>query len=166
MVDLFSFEIQSQNYKRIILDYDALPLYKQVLNNTPSASRQNALWSAVSSVLKGTVDDVWSKSYAKELFEEAKAHPEVAELVDKIKTVIRKRVDIEQLMDLYHDIKYIAGRSLPSIEQPAEPEPPKSAIEYVTSVLPDGHIVVPTEVIKRFNLKTVSKMRVIILHEE
>ena len=42
MVDLFSFEIQSQDYKRIILDYDALPMYKQVLNSTPSATRQNS----------------------------------------------------------------------------------------------------------------------------
>lgn len=166
MVEMFSFEIQSQNYKRIILDYDALPLYKQVLNSTPSAVRQSALWSAVSSIMKGTVSEVWSKNYAKDLFENAKAHPEVSELVGKIKSKIRERVDIEQLMDLYHDIKYIAGRSLPSEEISREPEPPKSAVEYVTSVLPDGHIVVPVEVIRRFQLKTVSKMRVIILHED
>ncbi len=166
MVDLFSFEIQRQDYKRIILDYDVLPMYKQVLNSTPSASRQNSLWSAVSSIMKGTVDEVWSKGYAKELFEEAKTHPEVSELVGKIKTKIRQRVDIEQIMDLYHDIKYIVGRSLPSSDEPKKPEPPMQAIEYVTSVLPDGHIVVPAEVIRRFQLTTVSKMRVVVLRED
>jgi hypothetical protein len=116
--------------------------------------------------MKGTVSEVWSKGYAKDLFENAKAHPEVSQLVGKIKSKIRERVDIEQLMDLYHDIKYIAGRSLPSEEISREPEPPKGAVEFVTSVLPDGHIVVPAEVIRRFQLKTVSKMRVIVLHED
>ena len=166
MVDLFSFEIQRQDYKRIILDYDTLPMYKQVLNSTPSAARQSSLWSTVSSIMKGTVDEVWSKDYAKELFEEAKIRPEVAELVGKIKTKIRQRVDIEQIMDLYHDIKYISGRSLPSPEEPKELELPIQAVEYVTSVLPDGHIVVPAEIIKRFRLTTVSKMRVVVLRED
>ncbi len=165
MVEMFSFEIQSQNYKRIILDYDALPAYKQVLNSTPSAKRQSALWNAVNVVLKDTVNDVWQKSYGKELFQDAKKLPEVANLVNAIKTKIRERVDIEELLSLYNDIKYLSGRSLP-IEKSTELEPPKKMIEFVTSVLPDGHLVVPSEVIKRFQLKTVSKMRVLVVQDE
>lgn len=165
MVEMFSFEIQSQNYKRIILDYDTLPAYKQVLNSTLSAKRQNALWNAVTSILKDTVNDVWQKSYGKELFQDAKRIPEVANLVNGIKTKIRERVDIEELISLYNDIKYVSGRALPT-EKPAEPEPPKKMIEFVTSVLPDGHIVVPSEMIKRFELKTVSKMRVLVVQDE
>ena len=165
MVEMFSFEIQSQNYKRIILDYDTLPTYKQVLNSTSSAKRKNALWNAVNSILKDTVNDVWQKSYGKELFQDAKKIPEVANLVNGIKTKIRERVDIEELISLYNDIKYLSGRSLPS-EKSAEPEPPQKMVEFVTSVLPDGHIVVPPELIKRFQLKTVSKMRVLVVQDE
>ena len=166
MVDFFSFEIQNQDLKRIILDYDVLPAYKQVLNSTPSASRQSALWGAVNAILKDTVDDVWSKNYAKELFEGAKEIPEVAKLVTAIKDKIRERVEIDELMDLYNDIKYIAGRSIQPPEGPVEPEPPANSAQYVTSVLPGGHIVVPSEVIKRFKLKSVTKMRVILLQED
>lgn len=165
MVEMFSFEIQSQNYKRIILDYDTLPMYKQVLNSTPSAKRQNALWAAVNSILKETISEVWQKSYAKELFQEAKKLPEVAALVNKVKTKIRERVDIEELITVYNDIKYLTGRTITS-ETPAESEPPMKAVDFVTSVLPDGHIVVPAEMIKRFQLKTVSRMRVIVLQDE
>ncbi|GAK53678.1 hypothetical protein U14_04945 [Candidatus Moduliflexus flocculans] len=165
MVDMFSFEIQSQNYKRIILDYDTLPTYKQALSSIPSAKRQSAFWNVVNAILKDTVNDVWQKSYGKELFQDAKKIPEVANLVNGIKTKIRERVDIEELISLYNDIKYLSGRALPS-ETPAEPEPPKKMIEFVTSVLPDGHIVIPSEVIKRFQLKTVSKMRVLVVQDE
>ena len=165
MVDMFSFEIQSQNYKRIILDYDTLPTYKQALSSIPSAKRQSAFWNVVNAILKDTVNDVWQKSYGKELFQDAKKIPEVANLVNAIKTKIRERVDIEELISLYNDIKYLSGRALPS-ETPAEPEPPKKMIEFVTSVLPDGHIVIPSEVIKRFQLKTVSKMRVLVVQDE
>jgi len=165
MVDMFSFEIQSQNYKRIILDYDTLPTYKQVLNSTSSAKRQSALWNAVNAILKDTVNDVWQKSYGKELFQDAKKIPEVANLVNAIKTKIRERVDIEELLSLYNDIKYLSGRALPA-EKPAELEAPSKMVEFVTSVLPDGHIVVPSEVIQRFQLKTVSKMRVLIVQDE
>jgi hypothetical protein len=166
MVDFFSFEIQNQDLKRIILDYDALPLYKQVLNSTPSAARQSALWGAVNAILKDTVDDVWSKSYAKELFESAKEVPEVAKLVTAIKDKIRERVEIDDLMNLYNDIKYVAGRSIHPPDAPVEPAPPMASVQYVTSVLPGGHIVVPSEVIKRFHLKSVTKMRVILLQED
>lgn len=165
MVDMFSFEIQSQNYKRIILDYDTLPTYKQALSSIPSAKRQSAFWNVVNAIMKDTVNDVWQKSYGKELFQDAKKIPEVANLVNAIKTKIRERVDIEELISLYNDIKYLSGRALPS-ETPAEPEPPKKMIEFVTSVLPDGHIVIPSEVIKRFQLKTVSKMRVLVVQDE
>ncbi len=166
MVDFFSFEIQNHDLKRIILDYDVLPAYKQVLNSTPSASRQNALWGAVNTILGDTVDEVWSKNYAKELFENAKEMPEVAKLVTAIKDKIRERVEIDELMDFYNDIKYIAGRSIPAPGEPTDPEPPMNSAQYVTSVLPDGHIVVPSEVIKRFKLMSVTKMRVILLQED
>ena len=171
MIQMFSFEIQSQNYKRIIQDYDVLPIYKQALNSVSSASRQNALWGAVTDILKGTVEEVWSKDYAKQVFEEAKAHPEVAELIENIKAKIREKVDIEQLMDLYEagmdlydDIKYMTGRSVPSEKHMFSA--PIKALEYVTTVLPDGQLTVPAEVIKSLNLKTISKVRVLILNEE
>ncbi|PID55680.1 hypothetical protein CSB45_14875 [candidate division KSB3 bacterium] len=166
MVDFFSFEIQNHDLKRIILDYDALPAYKQVLNSTPSASRQSALWEAVSSILKNTVDDIWSKQYAKELFENAKEIPEVAKLVTSIKDKIRERVEIDELMDLYNDIKYISGRSLSESLPETPQEPPMPSVQYVTSVLPGGHLVVPGEVIRRFHLQSVTKMRVILVAED
>ena len=59
VTEMFSFEIQSQNYKRIIYDFDLFPLYKKAIQSVPSASRQNALWSAVTSILKGTVKEMW-----------------------------------------------------------------------------------------------------------
>ena len=43
MTEMFAYEIQSQNYKRIIQDFELLPMYKQALDSVPSASRQNAL---------------------------------------------------------------------------------------------------------------------------
>ena len=116
--------------------------------------------------MKGTVDEVWSKSYAKELFEEAKLHPDVAELVGNIKTKIRQRVDIEQIMDLYHDIKYVADVRCLRLKRRKSLNPPMQAVEYVTSALPDGHIVVPAEVVTRFKLTTVTKMRIVVIREE
>ena len=165
MVEMFSFEIQNQNYKRIIKDYELLPLYKQALNSVPSASRQNALWKAVTSILKDTVKEVWNKDYAKQLFEEAKLHPEVAELIETIKSKVSERVDIDQLMELWDTTKYIAGRSV-STEKRMSLESPLKAVEYVTTALPDGNLVVPAEIIKKLDIKTISKVRILILREE
>jgi hypothetical protein len=117
------------------------------------------------------VEEVWSKDYAKQVFEDAKTNPEVAELIENIKAKIREKVDIEQLMDLYEvgmelydDIKYMTGRSVSSEKRMFST--PIKALEYVTTVLPDGQLTVPAGVIKSLNLKTISKVRVLILNEE
>ncbi|MBD3309399.1 hypothetical protein GF339_23580 [candidate division KSB3 bacterium] len=165
MVQMFSFEIQSQNYKRIIQDFELLPLYKQALNSVPSASRQHALWCAVTSIMKDTVNDVWNKEYAKDLFEEAKGHPEVAELIENIKAKVREKVDIEKLMEWKETIEYITGRSL-SPETTKRPEPAMKALEYVTTVLPDGQLTIPKDVVRQLDLKTLAKVRVLLLCEE
>ena len=165
MVEMFSFEIQRQNYKRIIMDFDAMPVYKQALDKTPSAQRQNALWGAVKTILKDTVKEVWSKDYAKQVFEEAKARPEVAELVEKVKNKIRERVNVAQLLEMYNDAKSMTGRSLPS-PRALKLASALKALEYVTTAVPDGHLVIPTEVLDRFQLQNPTKMRVLLLVEE
>jgi len=166
--EMFSFEIQNQDYKRIVSDFDLFPLYKKAIQNIPSASRQNSLWSAVTSVFKDTVKEVWNKDYAVQLFEEAKTHPEVAGLVENIKVKIREKVDYEQLSELRETIQYIAGRSISSEAQTLS-ELPVNAVEYVAQFSPDGQIrqiTIPEKIIKELELKPHSNVRVFILHKE
>lgn len=164
--EMFSFEIQSQNYKRIIHDFDLFPLYKKSIQSVPSASRQNALWKAVKSILKGTVDEVWNKDYAKALFEDARKNPEVASLIESVKTKIGEQVDIEKLTELRETIKYITGRSLSPEAAAASSGFPMKAIEHVAEVLPDGNLSVHGDAIRKLHLTTGSKVRVIILSED
>lgn len=163
---MFSFEIRNQDYKSIINDFDLFPLYKKAIQSIPSASRQNALWSVVTSVLKNTVKEVWSKDYAKQLFEQAKAQPEVAVLVENIKAKIREKVgiDVEQLSELRDTIKYITGRSI-SPEGQTVGEFPMKALEYVTKISPEGQLPVPAEVTRKLHLRPNSTVRVVILCE-
>jgi hypothetical protein len=112
------------------------------------------------------VKEVWNKDYAKQLFEEARLHPEVAELIENIKSKVSERVDIDQLLELWDTVKYVSGRSALSSERIALESPMRRAIEYVTTVLPDGNLVVPAEMIRQLDLKTISKIRVVVLHEE
>jgi hypothetical protein len=163
--EMFSFEIQSQNYKRIIHDFDLFPLYKKAIQSIPSASKQNALWAAVSSILKSTVNEVWSKDYAKELFEEARMNPEVASLIENIKTKVGEKVDIEKITELRETIQYVTGRSI-GPEGDARPELPLKAIEHVAEVLPNGNLSVHGDAIRKLHLRTGSKVRVIILCED
>ncbi len=165
VTEMFSFEIQSQNYKRIIHDFDLFPLYKKALQSIPSASRQNALWSAVTSVLKGTVKEVWNKGYAKELFEEAKTHPEVTGLVENIKMKIGEKVNLDQLSELKETVKYLTGRSILPEGQVVSNFPMKS-MAYVTKVLPDGRLSVPAEVTKTLHLRSDATVRVLIFCED
>jgi hypothetical protein len=161
---MFSFEIQSQNYKRIIHDFDLFPLYKKTLQSIPSASKQNALWSAVTSIVKGTVNEVWNKGYALQLFEEAKTQPEVAGLIENIKVKVSEKVDLEQLSELKETIQYIAGRSISPEEQPV-PTFPMKAIESIATVLPNGQLSVPGEITRKLHLRPNSTVRVLILCE-
>jgi hypothetical protein len=168
VTEMFSFEIQSQNYKRIIEDFELFPLYKKTMQSIPSASRQNALWSTVTSILGTTVKEVWSKDYAKQVFEEAKGDPEVAGLIQNIKAKISDKVDINQLLELKDTIKYLTGRSIPSEDQ-AFFELPIRSVEYVAKVSSDGQIqriMIPEKVIRELALKPHSTVRVVILHEK
>ena len=166
VTEMFSFEIQSQNYKRIIYDFDLFPLYKKAIQSVPSASRQNALWSAVTSILKGTVKEMWSKDYAKQLFKKAKADPEVAGLIEDIKTKVGEKVDVDQVLKLGKEtLQYVAGRSI-SPEGQAISNFPIKAMEYVTKVLPDGKLSMPAEVTRTLHLRTDSTVRVLIFSEE
>ena len=164
---MFSFEIQKQDYKRIINDFDLFSLYKKTIQSIPSASRQNALWSAVTGVLKDTVKEVWSKDYAKQLFEQAKAQPEVAVLVENIKTKIREKtgVDVAQLSELRDTIKYVTGRSI-APEGQTVVEFPMKAIEYVAKIAPDGRLPLPVEVTRKLHLRPNATVRVVILCED
>lgn len=167
MTEMFSSEIQSQNYKRIIADFKLLPLYKEALNSIPSAPRQHALWTAATSVLKGTVQEVWSKDYAKQLFEEAQAQPEIAELIENIKTKIGEKVDLEQLKELWETGKYLTGRSA-SFSAGMAAESAMMPIEYVANVSSEGQIqqiLIPEKTIKRLGLKSGAKIQVFILQE-
>jgi hypothetical protein len=163
--EMFSFEIQSQNFKRIIHDFELFPLYKKAIQNVPSASKQNALWKAVSTVVKDTVNDVWNKEYAVQLFEEARANPEVAGLIEKIKSKIGEKVDLEQLSALKEAAQYIAGRSITS-ETQASLAFPVQAIEQVAEVLPGGNLSVSSEVMRKLHLRTGTKVRILIFGEE
>jgi hypothetical protein len=163
--EMFAFEIQSQNFKRIIHDFELFPLYKKAIQSVPSASKQNALWKAVTSVVKDTVNDVWNKEYAVQLFEEARANPEVAGLIEKIKAKIGEKVDLEQLSALKETVKYVTGRSIaPESEGPLDF--PMKAIEYLAEVLPDGSLSVSSNVMRKLHLRTGTKVRVVILCEE
>ncbi|MCP4284026.1 MAG: CHAT domain-containing protein [Gammaproteobacteria bacterium] len=93
MTKMFFYEIQSQNYTRIIEDSQLWPLYKKMLDSIPSVARQNALWSAVNSILEDTVEELWSKDYAKQLFEEASPIHETAELIENIKVRIQEKTE-------------------------------------------------------------------------
>lgn len=165
VTEMFSFEIQSQNYKRIIYDFDLFASYKKAMQSIPSASRQNALWSAITSILKGTVKEVWSKDYAKQLFKEAKTHPEVAGLVEEIKMKVGEKVDLDQLSELKETLHYLTGRSL-SPEGQTISNFPMKAMEYVTKVLPDGKLSVPAEISRTLHLRSNSTVRVLIFCED
>ena len=165
MREMFSFEIQSQNYKRIIQDFDLFPLYKKAIQTIPSASRQNALWGAITNILGTTVKEVWSKDYAKQLFEEAKANPEVAPLVENVKTKIGQKVDLAQLTELRDTIKYITGRAIAPAGQ-ALLELPMKAVEYVAQVASDGQVVIPGEFTRKLHLRANSKVRVFMFYDE
>jgi len=167
MTEMFSFEIQSQNYKRIIEDFELLPLYKKTLNSVPSASRQNALWSAATTILKDTVKDVWSKNYAKQLFEEAKAQPEVAELIDNIKTKIGEKVDLEKLKEWRETVKDLTGRSVSPLGGTAA-ETLMKPIEYVAHISSDGQIqqiIIPEKIIRSLGIQPRDSVQVFILHK-
>jgi nucleoid DNA-binding protein len=114
VTEMFAAEIQTQNYKRIIEDFDLFPVYKKSIQSIPSASRQNALWSAVSGVLKETVNEVWNKEYAKQVFEEANNQPEVAALVQNVKDKIREKIDLNQLVELKNLVGEFTGRETPA----------------------------------------------------
>jgi hypothetical protein len=162
---MFSSEILSQNYKRIIQDFDLFPLYKKAIQTVPSASRQNALWGAVTSILGTTVKEVWSKDYAKQLFEEAKANPEVAALIENVKTKIGEKVDLAKLTELRDTIKYITGRAIAPADQ-ALLELPMKAVEYVAQVTPDGQVVIPGAFTRKLHLRANSKVRVFMFYDE
>ncbi len=171
MTDMFSVEIQSQNYTRIIEDFELLPLYKKTLNSIPSAPKQNALWNAVSSILKSTVDEVWSKEYAKELFEKAKAEPEITQLLDNIKTKVTEQVDLDEVKqwigvakDLATDLR---SRSISPLGQ-AGVDASLKAVEYVANISSEGQvqqILIPEKIIRNLQLKPGAKVRVFILQE-
>lgn len=163
MTEMFAYEIKSQNYKRIIQDFELLPVYKQALDSVPSASRQNALWKSVVSILKATVNEVWSKNYAKQVFEEAKLHPEVAELIENIKTKIQEKVDIDQLKEWYDDLKYMTGRGVIAPGAGLLSEAPMQTVEFVTRVLPNGGVSVPPELLKKLRLASGATVRVLLL---
>jgi hypothetical protein len=168
MTDMFSFEIQSQNYKRIIQDFDLFSLYKEALDSTPSASRQNALWTAVTSILKDTVDEVWNKEYAQDLFEEAKSHPEVAELIENIKSKIEETVDLEQVKELQDTVEYFTGYSLRSLKREA-PKAPIRAVDYIANISSDGQIrqiVIPGKTLKELMIDTSSTVQIFVLQKE
>lgn len=162
--EMFSFEIQSQNYKRIIHDFNLFSHYKKALQTVPSASKQNALWSAVTSVMKSTVSEVWSKDYAKQMFEDARQNPEVAGLIERVKTKIEEKVKIGTLSELRDAVKYVAGRSLPMKEQPVEL--PMKAIDCVAEIGADGRLSLPDHVINTLHLRTGTKVRLLVLSDE
>jgi len=164
--EMFAFEIQSQNYKRIIYDFDLFSSYKKALQSAPTASKQNALWNAVTTVLKDTVSDVWSKDYAKEVFEEARTHPEVAALIEGVKTKIGEKVNLEQLTKLKETAQNLTGRSVPEMPQANVPIFPLKTVEYFGEVLPDGKIALPQEVLRALHLRAGSKVRVLLLSDD
>lgn len=163
MTEMFAYEIQSQNYKRIIEDFELLPMYKQTLDSVPSASRQNALWTAVSSILKDTVNEVWNKEYAKQLFEEAQSHPEVAGLIENIKVKIQEKVNIDQLKELRETVKYMTGRGVQAPHRGIASESPLQTVEFVTRVLPDGQLTIPSEVVSKLKITEGAPVRVLLI---
>lgn len=171
MTEMFSFEIQSQNYKRIIEDFELLPIYKKTLDSLPSAPKQSALWNAVSSILKNTVDEVWNKEYAKQLFEEAKTQPELAQLINNIKTKIGEKVDLEQVkfwLDIAKDLATdLRTRSISPLGQESI-GPSLRAVEYIANVSSEGQfkqILIPEKSIRHLHLNPAAKVRVFILQE-
>jgi hypothetical protein len=164
--EMFAFEIQSQNYKRIIYDFDLFPLYKKAIQSVPSASRQNAMWAAVTSVMRAMVDDVWNKDYAEQLFEEARTHPEVAALIEEIKNKVGEQVDLEKISELRETVQYLTGRSAISGNEQSGMEFPLKAIEQIAEILPDGKIAVSPEVMRALHLRTGSKVRMMLLCQE
>lgn len=164
--EMFAFEIQSQSYKRIVYDFDLFSSYKKALQSVPTASKQNALWNAVTSVLKDTVSEVWNKDYAKQLFEEARSHPEVASLIEDIKTKIGEEVDLEKISELRETVQYLTGRSVPQSSQKSVPIFPLKSVEYTGEVLPDGKIALPPEVLRSLHLRSGSRVRVLLLCDE
>lgn len=164
--EMFAFELQSQNYKRIIYDFDLFSSYKKALQSAPTASKQNALWGAVTSVLKSTVQEVWSKDYAKNLFEEARAKPEVAALIEDIKTKIGEKVDLSKLSELRETVQYMTGRAVPQASQKNLPIFPLKMVEYTGEVLPDGKLALPPEVLRTLHLRAGSHVRVLLLCDE
>ncbi len=172
MTEMFSVEIQSQNYKRIVEDYELLPLYKKTLDSLPSAPRQNALWSAVSSVLKETANDVWNKDYAKQIFEEAKAQPEIVQLIENIKARIEEKVNLEKVKYWVNMAKDFAGDLRSRSISPPQPEnmiTSLQSVEYIANVSTEGRIqqiMIPEKVMKNLHLSPNAKLRVFILQEE
>ncbi|GAK61196.1 hypothetical protein U27_01095 [Candidatus Vecturithrix granuli] len=166
MTEMFAYEIKSKNYKRIIQDFELLPMYKQALDSIPSASRQNALWNAVTSILKDTVNEVWSKNYAKQVFEEARLHPEVAELIENIKAKIQEKVNIDQLKEWRDDLKYLTGRGITVHGAGMASETSMQAVEFVTRVLPNGGISVPPEFVRKLRLTSGATVRVLLLENQ
>lgn len=163
MTEMFAYEIQSQNYKRIIQDFELLPVYKQALDSVPSASRQNALWTMVSGILKDTVKEIWNKDYAKQVFEEAKLHPEVAELVENIKMKVEERVNLDQLREWREYLKYVTGRGMVVPGSGLASETPMRAVEFVTRVFPGAHISVPPECVQKLGVATGETIRILLL---
>jgi hypothetical protein len=164
--EMFAFEIQSQNYKRIIYDFDLFSSYKKAVQSAPTASKQNALWNAVTSVLKGTVNEVWNKDYATQLFEEARTHPEVAALIEDIKVKIGDKVDLEKVSELRETIQYLTGRSVPQAARKNIPVFPMKTVEYTGEVLPDGKVELPQEVLRSLHLRSGSKVKILLMCDE
>jgi hypothetical protein len=171
MTEMFSSEIQSQNYKRIIQDFELLPLYKKTLDSVNSAPKQSALWNAVNGILKGTINEIWSKDYAGQLFEEAKSKPEVAQIIDQIKTKVGEKVDLEQVKQWVGIAKNLAtdlrSRSLSPLGQTGF-ETSLRAVEYIANISSEGQIqqiLIPEKVLRNVQLKPDAKLRVFILQE-
>ena len=162
VTQMFAVELRKQNYQQIIKDFALFPLYKKTIQSIPSAARQNALWSAVSAVLKETVQEVWSKDYAKQLFGQAKAQPDIATLIGNIKAKIGITTNIAQLFERNEASTYAAGRSI-SPEGQTVGEFPLQALEYVTKIAADGRLPVPVEVARKLHLRPNATVRVLIL---
>lgn len=163
--EIFASEIQTQNYKRIIKDFSLFTLYKQAMQTLPSASKQNAFWGAVTGVMKDTVKDVWSKEYAKSLFEEARKDPEVSNLIEQVKTKVGEKVNLEKLTGLKDMVKSLTGRALKNPEQ-RPPELPMKALECTAEILSGGKLRVPAEVTQILHLRPGTNVRLIVLCEE
>ena len=109
------------------------------------------------------MNEVWSKEYAKQVFEEAQSHPEVAELIENIKTKIQEKVDIEQLKELRETVKYMTGRSLRTPARGMSSESPMQVVEFVTRVLPDGRLSIPSELVDKLGIAPGVPIRVLLL---